>query len=113
VLTAWHPAIRIDRDLLRRRRDLGRARREFARQVLADLAGSQLHRSPAPAAPRGPHEILQAIASDRLGTLSHLVRPVPFTAWHEWERTLDLARQRFPLARPGPLRHGPPALSGG
>lgn len=97
VLSAWCPALRIDHGRLRRER----AGRERALRLLADLAGGLPDRAPA-AGHRQPHEILQAMAADRLDIVGRLAGAVPFTAWHEWDWTLALVRQQSPVARPQP-----------
>lgn len=105
-LPAW-PS-RIDRHRLRQQRDCNRAQRELARQILADLAAEgQPASAPAPAHEtprtgangpqhRQPRDVLLTLAADRLSAVSCLVRPVPFTAWHEWEWTLNMVRQELP-----------------
>jgi hypothetical protein len=114
VLACWrHPAwpSRIDHRRLRGQRDRNRNRRELARQVLAGLAGPADGQQPAggrgtpPGTPRAgtssPHrqarDILMTLAADRLAGVSSLVRPVPCTAWQEWDWTLDLIRRQLPL----------------
>jgi hypothetical protein len=116
VLAGWrHPArpSRIDLDSLRVQRDRNREQRRIARQVLAELAAGREPASAAALTPetssagadarqaRPPLEVLKALATEHLVTVSSLVRPVPFTGWQEWDWTLDRVRQQLETTSPG------------
>lgn len=104
---AW--AARLDRPSLHQERDRNR---ELTRRIRAELSaeldgGNQPDRlteqtaergGAAGSEPRNPVAVLIELATDRLYTLSSLVRPAPFTAWQEWDWTLDLVRQQLPVA---------------
>jgi hypothetical protein len=103
LLEAWRrPAwpARLDRSSLRSKRDQNREATRRIRAMLADdqslpAAGDTAHPATVSSEPRPAADVLLSLATDRLTTLAHRVRPVPFTAWQEWDWTRDLVQEQF------------------
>jgi hypothetical protein len=99
ALAAWSPGVpRASRD--EAARQAAASLRDAVRRALAGTGLLEQDASErCPARPgRTPREILYELAVFRLQATASRVRPAPFTAWHEWQWTIRLLDEQFPLA---------------